>query len=63
MNISAPFIARPIDTTLLAIAVLLGAGLGEVWVCERASAGARATKCCAMMARASLPVAGGDAMQ
>ena len=28
MNISAPFIARPIATTLLAIAVLLGGVLG-----------------------------------
>ena len=28
MNISAPFIARPIATTLLAIAVLLAGALG-----------------------------------
>ncbi len=28
MNISAPFIARPIATSLLAIAVLLGGALG-----------------------------------
>ena len=28
MNLSAPFIARPIATTLLALAVLLGGALG-----------------------------------